>query len=152
MLIARLKSSLILICSVGTVFYQINATDEVLEVTPNRKQVRHPHWSCARRLQAKKGTSATCSFSERRRTSGSLLILARLPNDGNWKNCQRESIPFLGNKTTYPVEKKKRKSPVVQRYICPWKMFELSSQNTPLVSLWWWFLNSFKWFFWSSIR
>jgi len=60
-----------------------------------------------------------CSFSESRRTSGSLLILARLPNDGKLKDSQSElgskalAFHFWGNKTTYPVEKKK-KSPVAQ--------------------------------------
>lgn len=65
-------------------------------------------------ITGKRSTSAMCSFSEKSRTSGSLLILARLQNDGNLKDCQGELgskasvFYFFGKKTTYSVKKEKK--------------------------------------------
>lgn len=52
-------------------------------------------------------TSTMCSSSGRRETSGRLLILAVLPNDGNVKAARKSrdvSVDFLvGNKINYPI-------------------------------------------------
>lgn len=42
-LIAHLKSTLIQISCLGTTFYQTVSAGAVKDVTPNKKQARHPH-------------------------------------------------------------------------------------------------------------
>lgn len=75
-------------------------------------------------ITGKRSTSAMCSFSEKSRTSGSLLILARLQNDGNLKDCQGELgskasvFYFFGKKTTYSVKKEKKPCSWV-KYLSP---------------------------------
>lgn len=114
---AVLKSILVQTSCIGIAFQQTNNKWKADKTSPLVMCLN---------ITGKRSTSAMCSFSEKSRTSGSLLILARLQNDGNLKDCQGElgskalAFYFFGKKTTYSVKKRKKALQLSEISVSEW--------------------------------